>query len=124
MNTKMQSEALSKIDDLRVDILDLESQILETGNELKALKSSSPQKRTRGSAKVSITGNMSKATAEYIINEMYDDGALSDDVKIGKHPKTTGVEKEGMAKFLTRIREIAGLTGEFKAYNSAIIIPS
>ena len=122
MNT--QSEALSKVDDLRVCIIDLEADNLENVNELKALKSSSPQKRTRGSAKVSITGNMSKATAEYIINEMYDDGALSDDVKIGKHPKTTGVEKEGMAKFLTRIREIAGLTGEFKAYNSAIIIPS
>ena len=124
MITMTQSEALSKVDDLRVCIIDLESENLENENELKALKSSSPQKRTRGSAKVSITGNMSKATAEYILDEMYDDGALSDDVKIGKHPKTTGVEKEGMAKFLTRLQEIAGRTGEFKAFNSAIIIPS
>jgi len=54
----------------------------------------------------------------------YDDGALSDNVKIGKHPKTTGVEKEGLAKFLTRLYEIAGMNGEFKAFNSAIIIPS
>jgi len=124
MTTMTQSEALSKVDDLRVCIIDLESENLENENELKALKSSSPQKRTRGSAKVSITGNMSKATAQYIIDEMYDDSALSDEVKIGKHPKTTGVEKEGMAKFLTRLFEIAGKSGDFKAFNSAIIIPS
>ena len=122
--TKMNSEALSKIDDLRVCVIDLESEILENENELKALKSSGTSKRSRGSAKVNITGNMSKATAQYIIDEMYDDSALSDEVKIGKHPKTTGVEKEGMAKFLTRLFEIAGKSGDFKAFNSAIIIPS
>ena len=118
-----QSEALSKVDDLRVCIIDLEADNLENVNELKALKSSSPQKRGRAS-KVTITGNLSKASAESIIELMYDDGALSDNVKIGKHPKTTGVEKEGLAKFLTRLYEVAGMTGEFKAFNSAIIIPS
>ena len=121
-----QSEALSKVDDLRVCIIDLEADNLENVNELKALKSSSPQKRGRAS-KVTITGNLSnlsKASAESIIEMFYEDGALSDNVKIGKHPKTTGVEKEGLAKFLTRLYEVAGMTGEFKAFNSAIIIPS
>ena len=110
-----QSEALSKIDDLRVCVIDLESDKLEA---LKLAKGSS-----KSSSIGSIT-NMTKATAQAILDDLYAESALSDDVKIGKHPKTTGVEKEGMAKFLTKVWNLAGHSGDFKAFNSAIIIPS
>ena len=117
-----QSEALSKVDDLRVCIIDLESDNLEN---LKALKLATGSKASAVSAgNVKVTGNLSKASANAIIEMAYDAGALSDDVKIGKHPKTTGVEKEGLAKFLTMLFSTAGRTGEFKAFNSAIIIPA
>jgi hypothetical protein len=111
-----QSEALSKVDDLRVCIIDLESDKLEA---LKLAKGSGSS-----SSKVGSITNMSKSTAQAILDDLYAESALSDDVKIGKHPKTTGMEKEGMAKFLTKVWNLAGHSGDFKAFNSAIIIPS
>ena len=117
-----QSEALSKVDDLRVCIIDLESENLEN---VKALKMATGSKAQATSGRsVSISANLTKASANAIIEMAYDNGALSDNVKIGKHPKTTGVEKEGLAKFLTMLFETAGRQGEFKAFNSAIIIPA
>ena len=111
------SEALSKVDDLRVCIIDLEADKLEALKLAKGSKSS-------GSSKVGSITNMSKGTAQAILDLLYDENALSDDVKIGKHPKTTGMEKEGMASFLTTVWKLAGHSGDFKAFNSAIIIPS
>ena len=118
-----QSEALSKVDDLRVCIIDLESENLENVKALK-LATGSKASATSSGRSVSISGTLTKASANAIIDMAYDNGALSDNVKIGKHPKTTGVEKEGLAKFLTMLFETAGRQGEFKAFNSAIIIPA
>ena len=111
-----QSEALDKCDDLRTAIMDLES------DKLEALKM---QKGSSSSKAVKMSGKLNKQSANYIIDLFYEYNALTDNVKIGKHPKTTGIEKEGLASMLTELFETADKgTNDFKAFNSAIIIPS
>ena len=114
------SKTLDLVDDLRVNVLDLETDITELNNQLNLNKTKTS---SRVSKTVSFT-TLNKSSAKFIRDMLYEYEAISDSVKIGKHPKTTGQEKEGMAKFLTAVWEQAGIDGEFKAFNSAIIIPS
>ena len=114
------SKTLDLVDDLRVSILDLETDNTELNNQLNLNKT----KTSSRAGKTVSFSTLNKSSAKLVIDMFYESGALSNEVKIGKHPKTTGIEKEGLAKCLTDLFKIAGMSGEFKAFNSAIIIPS
>ena len=115
------SEIQNLIDDLKEVSTNLEADLAEAQTSLKMAKGSKRTASTKSS--LGSISNMSVKTAEAIISLMEDLGMLKHDIKIGKHPKTTGLDKEGEAKFVNHLYEIIGDSRRLTAYRSCVVVP-
>jgi len=117
------SEIQNLIDDLKEVSTNLEADLAEAQTSLKMAKGSKRTASTASKSSIGSVSNMSVKTAEAIISLMEDLGMLKHDIKIGKHPKTTGLDKEGEAKFVNHLYEIIGDSRRLTAYRSCVVVP-